>query len=43
MKGVIRTIIPTEEMPLIKEIEYETIKDKETRQPMHDNESGATE
>lgn len=43
MKGVIRTIIPTaEEMPLIKEIEYETIKDKETRQPMHDNESGAT-
>ena len=43
MRGVIKTIIQTEEMPLIKEIEYEIIKDKETRQPMHDNESGATE
>ena len=42
MKGVIRTIIQTEGMPLIKEIEYETNEDKETRQPMHDNESSAT-
>lgn len=41
MKGVIRTIIPTEEMPLIKEIEYETIRDKETRQSLHDNKGSA--